>query len=279
MMDQATELRKLVLRSMRERSAVSGPPPHLMLLGGGKGGVGVTTLAVNLSVGLAEQGARVVIVDADLYRSDVAALCGIAEREAAADLLVTRRDIHEVLQRGPAGIQVVPGLWPPGQQAECSAMAQERLLRQFRALGPHADLVVLDVGSGSSACARRLCSAADDLLLVTTPDSLSVMDTYARIKASVAGAGKTALRLVVNQCCDPAQAADVHRRIDQSCHRFLGIRVLLLGQVPEDPQVRGAASRAVPFVLAAPESPAARGVQRMAAQLWGGLQESLSKTA
>jgi len=250
-----------------------------MVLGGGKGGVGVTTLAVNLSVGLAEQGARVVIVDADLYRSDVAVLCGVTEKESVVDVFVARRDIHEVLQRGPAGIQVVPGLWAPGEQADCSETAQERLLRQFRTLGPHADLVVLDVGSGSSAFVRRFCSAADDVLLVTTPDSISVMDTYARIKSSMTGIGKTTLSLIVNQCSDPVQAADVHRRIDQSCHRFLGMRVLLLGQLPEDPHVRSAAGEAVPFVLGAPTSPAARGVQRMAAQLWGSLQETLSKIA
>ena len=65
------------------------------VLAGGKGGVGVTTLAVNLSVGLADQGARVVVVDADLYRSDVAVLCGIAERSTVEDVLIARRDVHE----------------------------------------------------------------------------------------------------------------------------------------------------------------------------------------
>ena len=122
---------------MREKTAAAGPPPRLMVLVGGKGGVGVTTLAVNLSVGLAEQGARVVVVDADLYRSDVAVLCGIAERATVEDVLIARRDVHEVLQRGPAGIQIVPGLWAPGEAADCSDTAQERLLRQFQTDSVH----------------------------------------------------------------------------------------------------------------------------------------------
>ena len=74
MIDQATELRKLVLRAMREQPIITGPPPRLIVLTGGKSGVGVTTIAVNLSVALAEQGSRVVIVDADMHRSDGASL-------------------------------------------------------------------------------------------------------------------------------------------------------------------------------------------------------------
>ncbi|MEX0818879.1 MAG: AAA family ATPase, partial [Pirellulaceae bacterium] len=81
MIDQATELRKLVLRAMRGRAVTTGPPPRLMVVTGGKEGAGVTTMAVNLSVTLAEQGQRVVIVDADPHRSDVASLCGLNDGE------------------------------------------------------------------------------------------------------------------------------------------------------------------------------------------------------
>ena len=82
----------------------------MIVVTAGKAGAGVTTLAVNLSVALAEQGARVVTVDADLDRSDVAVLCGLMPDVPARDLLVAGGDIHEVLLRGPAGIQIVPGL-------------------------------------------------------------------------------------------------------------------------------------------------------------------------
>ena len=113
MVDQATELRKLVSQADRDPADEAGRVPRLLVLSGGKGGVGVTTLAVNLSVALSRRGNRVVLVDADLYRADVATLCGLEERGNVADVLSARRDIHEVLQRGPAGIQVVPGLWAP----------------------------------------------------------------------------------------------------------------------------------------------------------------------
>ena len=238
MIDQAAELRKLVLRAMRERTATVHPPPKLLLMAGGNEGVGVTTLAVNLAVGLGEQGARVVVVDADLHRSDVSALCGIHEHANVLDLLIARRDIHEVLQRGPAGIQVVPGLWTPGQKLDWTQAAQERLFRQFRNLGLHADVVVLDVGSGSSEFIRRCAAAADEILLVTTPASAAVLESYAQIKASLRNDSRVAPGLIVNRCGDAQQAALVHQRIDESCQRFLGMGVGLRAYVPDDDAVR-----------------------------------------
>ena len=268
MIDQATELRKLVLQSVRRHVAAAGPPPRLIVVTSGKDGVGVTTLAVNLSVGMAEQGARVVVVDADLNRSDAAKLCGLSEHQSVGDVVTARRDIHEVLQRGPAGIQIVPGLAAPEEDAVWTEAAQERLLRQFQMLGKHADVVVLDVGGGANDFIRRCCLAADDVLAVSTSDSQAIMDCYARIKSSYHGTGLAALWLVVNQS-DHDAAFNVHQRIDQSCKKFLGFRVENLGAVPHDTSVAESIARGLPFVLAAPSCPASRAVQQLAAELLG----------
>jgi flagellar biosynthesis protein FlhG len=276
-MDQASELRKLVLRSLRDRAAATEPPPHLIVLAGGKGGVGVTSLGVNLAVVMAEQGARVVAVDADLYRSDVAAVCGIADRASMADLLAARRDIHEVLQPGPAGVQVVPGIWAPGKHDEFDRIGQERLLRQFRQLGPHADFILLDMGSGSGPLIRRFCAAADDLLLVTTPDPVAVMDTYARVKSSIQDAFRGELRLIVNRCNDAGLAQDVQRRLDHSLRRFLGMRVALLGAVPDDAQVRLAMDSAQPFAASAKKCPAAQAIRQLAKRMLTPIAEQTLK--
>ena len=71
------------------------------------------------------------LVDADLSGADAALLCGIESRDTIADVLSGRRSVHEVLQPGPAGIQVVPGIWSPGAIPDCSPAAQQRLLRSW----------------------------------------------------------------------------------------------------------------------------------------------------
>ncbi len=267
MIDQATELRKLVLRAMRENALPIGPPPRLMVVTGSQEGGGVTSLAVNLSVALAIQGSRVVIVDADARHSEVAARCGLPHASRSADVLLAERDIHEVLQRGPAGIQVVPGLRAAQGLQATEELVFERLKRQLRTLGRHADIVVIDVGSEHSDLLGRFCAIADDVLLVTTPEDAPMMAAYARIKTTFVAVAASTLRLVVNRATDERRAMDVHQRINGSCQKFLGFPIRLAGVVPSDPAVNAATLASLPFVLGEPTSPAAIAVERLAASL------------
>ncbi|MBC8354164.1 MAG: P-loop NTPase [Planctomycetes bacterium] len=275
MIDQATELRKLVLRAMREQPIATGPPPRLIVLTGGKGGVGVTTIAVNLSVALAEQGSRVVIVDGNSHRSDVATLCGLSEYQRETDLSEARHDIHEALRPGPSGIQIVPGLSLPTisdrdlddkhLRDRCVAdISYERLQRQLATLGRHADVVILDLGSSGGELTRRFTPVADDVLLVTTPDNVAVMDAYARIKTDLASAAGSSLGLVVNLATGTPQGVDVHHRVNSSCQKFLGTTVHLAATVPQDgAALRGAACN-TPFVLGEPTAIASRAINELA---------------
>ena len=174
MTDQAAELRKLVLAEARTAAGNFEHRPRLLVITGAKGGVGATTTAVNLAVALADHGARVVLVDADPNRAGVASLCGLDEQHGLADVLAARRDIHEVLVRGPAGIQVAPGVWAPDSRVVratgpmpidtgsgtvndlFSERAAARLLRQLSGLGRHAEWAVLDVGQGPSVLLRAV---------------------------------------------------------------------------------------------------------------------------
>src|SRR5688572_26385898 len=198
MHDQADQLRALVRAAGSRDSGPVCAAPQKFILCGGKGGVGTTTFAVNLSIALARLGSRVVLVDADMNRADIAALCQLDARHTVADVLSGRRTVHEVLHRGPAGIQVLPGLWSATGVPDCSPAAQDRLLGELNRLGRHADLVVLDVGSGLNHVVRRFWQVADRVLLLSTPDKIAVMDAYAAIKVLTAGRTDLRVQLYVN---------------------------------------------------------------------------------
>jgi flagellar biosynthesis protein FlhG len=266
MIDQASELRKLVLRSVRQQIAHAGPAPRLLGITSGRSGVGVTTLAVNLSVAFAEHGSRVVLVDADLRTHDVAMLCGVS-KHPAGDSKTPRRDIHEMVQLGPAGIQVVPRVYPLGGIAQWSDSAQDRLLHQLQTLGRHAEIVVLDAGDGTHRFQQRCCQAADDVLLVTTSDVVAVMDTYAHLKRSLGEHQESKLHLVVNRCRDVRDAGEIHRRLDQSCRRFLSRHVPLSAAIPHDVAVPLAATKRIPFVLSQPAGRASSALSQLATLL------------
>jgi len=263
MPDQASPLRNLVLR---ESTGDRGQPrSRTIVAAGGKSGVGVTTLAVNLAVSLAKQGLRAVLVDADLQRPAAAVFCSCALSPGLGEVIAAKRDIHEVLQRGPAGLQLIPGIANPTTETECSAKAQQRLLRQLYSLGKHVDVMVIDSGNGATDLARQLWAMANDVLLVTSPDVVAVMDSYAAIKTLYTPATVAPhLRLVVNQAQDEAQANDVFRRIDQSCQRFLDVALQLAAALPNDDQTQHATRHGVPVAMLAPQAPLARAIDHLA---------------
>ncbi|MEK6236075.1 MAG: P-loop NTPase [Planctomycetales bacterium] len=269
MHDQADYLRRLVRQDVRTRPVAPRQTPRMVAVLGGKGGVGATSLAVNLAVALARSGQRLALVDADLSGANVQALCDLRDGGALPDVLRGRRNVHECLQSGPGGIQVLPGRWAPSETAECSLESQDRLLGQLGGLGRHLETIVLDLGSGWSPVARRFVEAADSLLLVTSADPVSVMDSYAALKLITApSAGRTVrprwTAATVNMTHSPAQAREVHQRLAACCRRFLGLRLESGGCVPLDESVPTAGREKTPFVLSAADSPAAQAVQRTA---------------
>lgn len=267
MLDQATELRKLVLRSLREPLADGSPSPPLLVMCGGQGGVGVTTLAIHLAVALSGQGCRVVLVDADLYRPAVASLCGLSGETGIADVLAARRDIHEVLQPGPGGVQVVAGATAPSQPADWGEVAQQRLLRQLKRLGRHADLIALDAGSAGHEVLRRFWRAADEVVLVTTADTQAVLEAYGMLKRLTETPSQAVLRLVVNRTLQSGTARDVHQRICAASERFLDRTLGLLGGVPDEPAWAAVHAPGLAWAMRDSECPAGLALDAVAAQL------------
>ena len=210
MTDQAAELRLLMQGGADERRL-----PRSLVVAGGKPGCGATTIAVRL-----------------------AARCGLAPTWSMSDVLAGRKNIHETLVRGPAGLQVLAGGFPDAKHEPPSRRQIERLLKQMQSLVPHTDWFLIDAGHRASELAARLWSAAEQILLVTSPDAVAVMDTYALVKTLLTRqAVSQPMLLVVNQAAGEASAADVCRRIDQSCRRFLGLGVELAGWLPRDPEL------------------------------------------
>lgn len=230
MSDQASQLRQLVLRAARLREAGSLPPPRIAAVVSARRGMGTTTVAAQLGRALVEQGARVVLVDADLNNSDLARASGVEVPVSYAPS-TARHDIHESLVRASGGLQIVPGVWE-GELETSLEKDSQQLLRQFQQLGRHADLLVLDLGAARPEVLRAWRDAIETFLVVTTPASAPVMDAYTLIKQSLVGRAGRGVELVVNRAIDARIATDVFQRLDRSCQRFLGFGIQLAGHLP-----------------------------------------------
>jgi flagellar biosynthesis protein FlhG len=234
MSDQASHLRQLVLRAARQRGADAVLPPRIAAVLAAQSGLGTTTAAALLGRALVEQGARVVLIDADLQQRDLARACGITV-PASYRAKVARQDIHEALLPLPGGLQIVPGVWEDA--ARPLERILQQLLQQFQQLGRHADLLVLDLGAVDAQILQSWREAVETFLLVTTPASSAVMDSYTLIKQSLAYRAGQGIELLVNKAADRAEALDVFGRVDRSCQRFLGFGVQLAGHLPAEAKV------------------------------------------
>lgn len=264
MFDQANELRRLVRRDAAA-SERGRPRRKLIAVAGGKGGVGTTTVAVNLAVEIARTGRRTVLVDADPDGGDVAALCGLEDRYTISDVAAGRRAACESLAEGPGGLYVLTGAWAVDNLSELPAAEQSRLLRELDSLADEGSVVVVDAGNGRTALARQLWEAAAKIVVVTTAELASVMDAYGSIK--VLAPPGAAIHTLVNMAAGSLSAGSVQRRLAQACGRFLGIEVSWMGHLGHDPQIAQSNDQRRPLVLAVPESPSARLIRRTALAL------------
>lgn len=266
MHDQANHLRKLVFDNSRAAFRRSGDsPPRLIAVGGGRQGVGVSSIAVGLSMSLVHEGQRVVVVDADTNSPTLAALCGVDDSYHIRDVLERRRGIHEVLQRGPGGILVLPGNRSEETESATSPYATRWLLEELNQLSAHADVIVMDLGSQLDVSNRTFWDAAHQIFLVAKLEEPAVMDAYATIK--FLGRDATArLQPIFNMIAKNDSAESAIDQLTQACQRYLGVTLSQAITLPYDAQLnRGAERRAEAFGWA--QTPWMQAVERVTRSL------------
>jgi flagellar biosynthesis protein FlhG len=236
-------------------------PPRTLAVASGKGGVGKTSLAVNLALALARMGRRALVVDGDLGLGKVDVLMGAEPRISLAQYLYGQCDLDAAFQVGPAGVVFLAGGCGNGDLAVLEPARRERLIRGLVRAAGIFDFVVLDLATGIGPNALELARRADEVLMVTTPEPTAVADAYTMTKL-LHGTGPGP-RFIVNRSSE-AEALETFGRIADTARSRFGARLQYLGHVPEDPAVALAVRDRSPFVLGAPEAPASRRVRAMA---------------
>ena len=272
--DQAATLRGLVDQHSRTFGRPAPPPPlprqrlaQTLAITSGKGGVGKTTVAVNLAIQMARRGRRVVLIDADLGTANADVMCNLPNRGTLAHVVAGRKSLEEITVEAPGGFRLVPGASGLAHMADLSAHDRDRLTAQMRSLEADADLLLIDTGAGVGANVLGFCVAADRVLVVTTPEPTAITDAYAVIKAIHAQTIDPDLRIFVNQVRGEAEARAVAGRISEVSRRFLGLSPAYAGYLNADVLVpRGVRSRR-PFTLDAPSAGATRCVSALAERL------------
>jgi flagellar biosynthesis protein FlhG len=257
--DQAARLREL----MRRRSASA----TTLAVTSGKGGVGKSNVAVNLSICLAAKGLRVVLADVDMGLANADLLMDLKPRYTLSHVLSGVRSIREVCTEGPGGIRFVPGTSGLHSMADLSEFDRQNLIKQLKKLKNDADIVVLDCGAGISHNVLSFALASDYVLVVTTPQPTALTDAYAMIKALHREGCAGGIRLLVNMVHSRAEAEASYRRLAQVARRFLNYSVADSGYMLHDTAVELAVQERCPFVIRYPGSNASACIAAMASDM------------
>src|SRR3990172_5870955 len=231
-MDQA-----VTLRSFMEEESPSVPGTRVISVSSGKGGVGKTNSVANLAIAFSRLGKRVLLLDADLGLGNLDVLLGLAPRFNIGHLLRGEKTIEEVLVDGPEGVKILPA--SSGVQELTDLSTEERLLLASHLEGLESlfDIMIIDTGAGISSNVLFFNVAAQEIMVVVTPEPTSITDAYALMKVLLHKHGERRFKLLVNEVKTRKEGIEVYRKISLAAERFLSISVEYLGSVLLDENV------------------------------------------
>jgi len=232
--------------------------PHTVAIAGGGGGVGKSSIALNLGLTLARQGKRVLLLDGD---TGPASLVGRLGREPEKDLegvFEGQYDLEEVLLTTDYDLQILPGAGALCRCLEAQSASALHVLEAMAALERTFDYVIVDTGSDMDLAGLHMVASAALACLVVTPDPESLKRTFSLIRRLNRRGYRRTPSVVVNMAPGASLAQSVFQRLDSAVGRHLGNSLHYLGAVCRDETLRQSAVTGVPVATLPVSDPSCR---------------------
>ena len=274
-LDQAANLRKLanhhtkgasVVLPERQGDYAGERSTRVISITSGKGGVGKTTLSVNLAISMARAGKKVVLFDGDLGLANINVLLGIIPDHNLYEVMKGKKKIQDVIISTSYGIDIIAGANGISQLANLSDTQREKFIKELESLDGY-DVMIIDTGAGVGANVIGLILPADDVLIVTTPEPTAITDAYGMIKSIVANRQEKDIKLIVNRVSSAVEARRVADRLISISAQFLKTRVESLGFVFDESLVQKSIRNQRPHIVLYPGSKSSACINHVAARL------------
>jgi flagellar biosynthesis protein FlhG len=259
--DQANSLRQLAAAGRIARS-----PLKVYAVTSGKGGVGKTNITANLATVMARAGKRVLVIDADLGLANTEIIMGVKPRYHFGDLITRGLSIEDVMVECPGGAMLLPA---GSGVAALTHLTDEQKMRFVEAVDPLEemfDIVLIDSGAGIGENVIFFVGAAQEAILVISPEPTSLVDAYAAVKVLSQKAGVQTFNVIVNPIVDEMAARGVFQKLTTVTGKFLEAKVRHMGYVPRDENLHRAIMAQRPVCEMFPSSPSARAIAVIAAR-------------
>jgi len=239
---------------------------RIITITSGKGGVGKTSISLNLSLSLAAEGFKVCLFDADLGLANVNILTGIYPEKDLEAVMDGQLGLTEIMIKNYQGIDIIPGSSGVGKMADLTQTQTRTLIRSFLDLDDY-DYFIFDTSAGISSQVLSFCMASHEIILVATCEPTSLTDAYAMLKALSKFEYKSPVKVLINQVRSGKAAQKAYAQLKDTVNKFLSIRVEPLGIMVSDKNVRAAVISQTPFFLLFPDTIATRCIRTIREKL------------
>ncbi|MDD7349064.1 MAG: MinD/ParA family protein [Clostridiales bacterium] len=268
-MDQAERLRNIIKK--QDLPEMKKPVAKVITVTSGKGGVGKSSISVNLAIQLSRMGKRVVIFDADFGLANIEIMLGLHPKFNLADMMYRGKSLNDIIMYGPENVGFISGGSGIQELANLSREQVITLIQKLNELDDYADVIIVDTGAGISDTVLEFVAASEEVLLVATPEPTSITDAYALLKTLNKKASyrpeKTVVKMIANQVHGNRDAKELFEKLGLVVSKFLDIEVEYLGSVPYDHNMQKAIMKQSPISILDPLSNTARALNKIANQL------------
>ncbi len=283
MTDQAEQLRE-IMRSRNENNSGTSKT-RVIAVSSGKGGVGKTNMSINIAIAYAQLGKKVLVMDADLGLANVNVAMGIIPKYNLYHLIRQKKQMKDIVINTDFGIQIVAGASGFSKIANLSDEERDHFIEEIGKMDA-VDIIVIDTSAGVSSNVLDFIAAADDAIIVTTPEPTAITDAYGIIKiiATEIDNMNLGIKLIVNRVKSVTEGKKVAERVINIASQFLNLKVDYLGYVYDDIQVSQAILKQKPFIIVDPDSKASICIKHIVSRLenveykeGGGLKKFLNR--
>ncbi|GMO35444.1 MAG: MinD/ParA family protein [Termitinemataceae bacterium] len=241
---------------------------RIITVASGKGGVGKTNMSVNMALAYARLGKKVIVMDADLGLANVNVMLKMIPKWNLYHVIRKQKTMKEILVETEYGISIVAGASGFSKIANLDEEERQNFIDEMNTLS-NADIIIIDTSAGVSVNVLDFIAAADDAVIITTPEPTAITDAYGIIKiiATEIDSLNMGLRLVVNRVHNVSDAKKVADRMTDIAGHFLNVKLDYLGFVYDDPAVSQAVLKQRPFMVESPRSKASQCVQHIVGRL------------
>ena len=257
-MDQAENLRNII--KLQNQNNINNA--QVIAVTSGKGGVGKSSVSINLAIQFIRQGKKVIILDADFGLANVEVMFGVIPKANLSDLMFKGKEVKEIICEGPEGVGFISGGSGIAKLSNLDREQIKRLVGKLNELEELADVIIIDTGAGISPSVMEFLVASPETIIVTTPEPTSITDSYALLKALNMNAGDNVknlkIHMIANKVSSESEGMNLYEKLSAVVARFLNIDINYLGIIPQDSNITKAIMKQQPVSIAYPNAPSSK---------------------